>query len=96
MNQMDPTSVIEVATGGDVQVRTFFDSGLLCFATLDDIMIDPAIDTRVEQIVAMVNTNTWPANHPMIEKLEGYEGSLSNLHNQVLSMTNYDSDEGWD
>ena len=96
MNNLDPSSIVEIASGGDIKVRTFFDSGILCMATLDDIMIDPGIDSRVEQIVTIVNGNTWPAEHPMIEMLEGYEGSLAELHQDILRMTNLDSRLEWD
>lgn len=67
-------------------VRAFFDSGLLNFASMDDVYIDPATDERLDDIAWIVNENDWPHDHPLFDIVNGYEGSISVLYDRVMSL----------
>lgn len=72
-------SLIEMVSGGDTQVKTFFDSGMLCFATPDDVMIESNVDDRISAMMSIVNEEDWPNGHPIYDLFENYEGSLDYL-----------------
>lgn len=70
----------------DVNVRAFFDSGILSFATLEDISIDEGLDERVDYILSIINENEWPSDHPAMELVDGYEGSLQTLYIDLIEL----------
>ena len=84
--------LIEAATGGDVNIRTFFDSGFLQFCTPEDVMIEAGVDSRIDTILNLVNDNDWPSDHPMMDQLDSYEGSLDKLYTSVLQSVKLPSD----
>jgi len=83
-----PRQALDIALGEDFLVRTFFDSGVLCFATLEDVLIDPKADARIETISWLVNENDWPNNHPIHGLLDSYEGSFEELYVKVAEVLN--------
>lgn len=70
-----------------IPVRTFFDSGILYFATLDDVLIDHGVDSRIDTICALVNGFDWPDKHPLLELVAAFEGNLQDLFLQVLAIS---------
>jgi len=82
-------SLIEYVIGKydeDDNVRVFSDiEGNIAFCSLDDIHIDPESDPRLALIDRVANQHTWPHNHEFPECIEGYEGSISKLADDVLT-----------
>lgn len=71
----------------DFDVRVFTDlEGEVSFSTIDDIHIDPSSDVRVEMLHKLANEYDWPHNHPFPESIDGYEGSVRDLAQQVLQL----------
>ena len=85
------TQLIESYTSEDMQVRTFYDSGILRFATLDDIMIESKEDSRIGIMSSIVNDPTWPHDHPIHELFDEYEGSLAKLFETFKTTINFDA-----
>lgn len=75
-------------TAEDYEVRCFFDSGNLCFASVDDVLIEAGVDPRIDFIVSTVNNTDWPADHEVWTECENYKGSLQTLLDKVLRMVN--------
>lgn len=75
-----------IDTESDFKVRSFFDSGILNFSTIDDVYIDPSEDYRVKDISWLVNEHDWPVGHEVIDIVNNYEGSIQNLHKRVLEI----------
>ena len=70
----------------DMFVRTFFSAGELRFATKDDVTIDAVEDARIFNILALINEEDWPSNHPLLDFVEDYEGSLDELWKHVAKV----------
>ena len=66
-------TLVESYLEADRQVRTFFDSGMLSFASLDDVMIEANEDNRISIMSSITNDNTWPHDHLIHELFDGYE-----------------------
>jgi hypothetical protein len=95
MNKGSKT-IIEALSQGDMQVRAFFDTGELCFATTEDVLLDDKRDPRLALLRGIVNDVNWPEDHPIYDTLEGYEGSLEGLFKEVLRRTDLDTQEAVD
>ncbi len=88
---VDTTMLIEtVIPTADRQVRSFYDSGRLCFSTIEDVMLEPNEDSRLG-IMTFITNEDWPHDHPIHELFDSYEGSLSNLYSEFKSLVNLES-----
>lgn len=85
LNMTSSDVLLDVVTG-DLKVRTFYDAGTLKIATLDDILVEPGIDTRVTDVLNLVNEVDWPVDHPLSDF--EFEGALNDLHARVLKLAN--------
>lgn len=83
-------NLIEAVAGGDIEVRAFYDSGILHFCTIEDVLIEGGIDSRIDVMMDLSNDNTWPHDHPITELFEGYEGSLTALYSAFTKLLNMD------
>lgn len=71
----------------DRDVRVFTDpTGEVCFATLDDVSINPDEDDRVALVYNLANNYDWPSTFDYPESIDGYEGSLNNLAREAMMM----------
>lgn len=80
-------SIIKRQANGTLEdrtIRAFLDSGFLCFATPDDVLISEGVDPRIDLLCALVNKTDWPEDHEMWDVCESYHGSLISLFNRVL------------
>lgn len=85
LNGSSPHSLLEAAQQ-QKKVRTFYDAGLLHVATLDDILVEPGIDSRVDTVLHLTNDVDWPVDHPLCDF--EFEGELDDLYNDVLELSN--------
>ena len=85
---VDVSRVVGVISD-DVDVRTYYDAGMLRIATLDDILVEPGIDTRADTVLHLANELDWPVEHPMTDF--EFEGSLNDLYNKVMNLVNHES-----
>ena len=76
----------EFGTLHDKQIRAFLDSGNVCFAESDDVLIESGADPRIDLLCAIVNQNDWPEAHDIWEMVENYHGSLEQLFDRVLKL----------
>ena len=82
----DTSALVESCYASAIQVRAFYDSGIMYVATQEDVLIEPGTDTRVDHILSIVNENEWPHDHPLLSFLDGYEGELDDLYGSVLHL----------
>lgn len=70
----------------DMCIRVFRDlNGEVSFATLEDVCIDANSDARLALIHRLANEFEWPSTHSFPEDIEGYEGSVQELTQRVIS-----------
>lgn len=77
---------IREGLAGDVEVRAFFDSSNLCFATVGDVLIEQGRDPRIDLLCNIVNQHDWPESHDIWDVCENYRGSLQELFDRVLAV----------
>ncbi len=65
------------------RVRAFYDSGILCFATTDDVMIEAGVDSRLDAISVLLNNIEWPHDHPIHDALDGFEGTIEEMYSKI-------------
>ncbi len=80
----DPVLLLNLILG-ETKIRTFYDAGILHVATLDDTLVDPGIDSRVDTILHMTNEVDWPHDHPLSDF--ECEGNLDDIYNKVLDLS---------
>ncbi len=80
----NPRFIVELAIG-ETAVRTFYDSGILRVATIDDVLVEPGMDSRVDTVLHMTNEVEWPHDHPLSDF--EFEGNLDDLYNKVLNLS---------
>lgn len=65
-------------------VRSYFDSyGRLKFCTLEDVQVTPDSDPRLQELVQYAELA--PADHVILDWLDGYEGPLDEIYRRVTS-----------
>ena len=65
-------------------IRAFYDSGILCFASIDDILISEDSDPRLNIMRNVINEYEWSDSHPVVDIFEDYEGPLDSLYKLFL------------
>jgi len=83
-------SLIESYLLEDREIRSFYDTGILCFSTLEDIVIDTKEDERIAIMSAIVNEVTWPHDHPIHDLFDNYKGQLSELYSKFRCLVSLD------
>ncbi|MCG8435638.1 MAG: hypothetical protein MJA83_16565 [Gammaproteobacteria bacterium] len=74
------SSLIESVTeNSSEKVRAFYDSGELCFCTLEDVMVQPGTDHRLDAVATLVNEFQWPADFPLLHEIDGFEGTADEV-----------------
>lgn len=68
----------------DRVVQTFFDSGILSIATIDNVLIDRRSDFRVDRILSIINGRDW--KDEVYKVLDNYRGSLQGLYDCILAL----------
>lgn len=73
--------ISSLAGDSDRDVRVYRDmNGIVSFATMDDVCIEPNDDARV----GMLSSIASKLDDDELDKLEGYEGSLNQLTSDTL------------
>lgn len=78
------TSIPRYSIGGRVltNIKAYFDSyGDLRFCTPENVLIDPSIDERLQELINF--SESASADHDVLSILNGFEGSLDELYRRV-------------